>query len=229
MTSPARQLRQRKRAANATANPMTRRAADKEYDLMLAALWEARQRLKNIKSVERKVEAKREILPQFDAYVSGVLEADTGAPDDVLMNVMVWRFDIGDLAGGLAIGAYAMRHGLDTPDRYQRDTASIIAEQVAEETLAALEADAPDLDSLADSVNRAVALTDDADIHDQIRAKLYKAAGYGARAAGSPKTALAHLQRALALNGRAGVKKDIEKLEREIAKQHKDADDPAGA
>ena len=43
-----------------------------------------------------------------------------------------------------------------------------------------------------------------------------KAQGYAQRDAGYTTAALENLQRALSLNDRAGVKKDIEKLEREL-------------
>ena len=182
---------------------------------------------------------KRELLPEFEAYVAGVLEGGKGAQDDVLMTVMLWRLDVGDLEGGIEVAEYALRHGLDTPDRFERDTASIVAEQVAEEALARLEtpyedsergrtAAANDAADLVMHLSRAEALTRDADMHDQIRAKLHKALGYAYRGSLSLEESLEHLRRALQLNDRAGVKKDIEKLEREL-KQQQNAGDQATA
>lgn len=217
MTTPARRLHQRRAAAKAAgaAQPSQPQAGE-QYELHAAALYEARRTLKGIKSLEAKVARKRELLPEFDAYAEGVLNGGTGAQDDVLMTVMLWRFDIGDLEGGLAIAEYALRHGLATPDRYERDTATLVAEQVAEEALAQLEQEETDVESLAELLARTVELTGDADMHDQVRAKLHKAYGYTLRDAGETEDALEHLKRALKLNERAGVKKDIEKLEREL-------------
>nr|WP_189319221.1 phage terminase small subunit [Halolamina pelagica] len=49
--------------------------------------------------------------------------------------------------GALAIAEYAsLRHGLDTPDRFERDTPSIVAEQLAEEAMRQLEAPHDDTD-----------------------------------------------------------------------------------
>lgn len=223
MTTPARRHRQRMTAARAGTSPAAQRAAGDQHDLMLAALWEARRRLKDIKSIARKVEAKRELLPQFDDYVEGVLESDSGEQDEVVMTVMLWCFDIGDLNGALVIGAYALRHGLQTPDRYQRDTASVIAEQSAEEALKQLgesgedEAAAEAADAILSVLLQAEEITAEADMHDQIRAKLHKALGYALRAQGDDLAgALGHLQRALELNAKIGVKKDVERLERAI-------------
>ncbi|MDI5893088.1 phage terminase small subunit [Halomonas rhizosphaerae] len=221
-SSPARKHYQRATAAQAAgaADPRAAQSGE-QYELHAAALWEARRTLKGIKSLEAKVAKKRELLPEFEAYVAGVLEGGQGAADDVLMTVMLWRLDVGDLAGGIEVAEYALRHGLDTPDRFERDTASIVAEQVAEEALARLEATEGDTlpEVAADLVMhlaRAEALTADADMHDQIRAKLHKALGYAHRDSRNLEEALEHLRRALQLNERAGVKKDIEKLEREL-------------
>ncbi|MDL4863896.1 phage terminase small subunit [Halomonas elongata] len=231
MQSPARKHFARVSAAQSagTADP-GRPQTGEQYELHAAALWEARRTLKGIKSTEQKIAKKRELLPEFDAYVAGVLDAGTGAQDDVIVTVMLWRLDVGDLGGALAIAEYALRHGLDTPDRFERDTPSIVAEQLAEEAMRQLEKPydgtdegrahaANDAAELAMYLSRAEALTRDADMHDPIRAKLHKALGYAERARGGHAAeALEHLKRALELNDRAGVKKDIERLEREVKK-----------
>ncbi|PSJ22122.1 terminase [Halomonas sp. ND22Bw] len=242
MHSPARKHYQRVTAAKAagTATP-GRPQTGEQYELHAAALYEARRTLKGIKSTEQKIAKKRELLPEFDAYVAGVLEAGSGAQDDVVMTVMIWRLDVGDLAGALAIAEYALRHGLDAPDRFERDTASILAEQLAEEAIKQLEAPVQDSEEartaaanqaaeLAMHLGRAEALTRDADMHDPVRAKLHKALGYAQRARGGHAAeALEHLRRALELNDRVGVKKDIEKLERELKQQNAGQGDNAQA
>lgn len=186
-----------------------------EYHLMQAKLFEDYRRLKSVKSVERKVAIKREILPDYAAYVDGVLEAGQGAQDEVVMRVMLWRIDIGDIEGALSIGRYALRHGLEPGDQFQRSTAAILVEEAADQALALSDDDATLLEALREIEH----LTEGADMHDQIRAKLYKALGNAYRADHQAEAALTHFRRALALNDRAGVKKDIERLEREI-KQH---------
>lgn len=229
MTSPARRHWNRMTAANADASPAATRANADTYELMQAGLWTARRDLKDIKSIERKIEYKREkALPQFVDYVAGVLEGDSGQQDQVLMTVMVWRFDVGDLAGALTIADYAMAHGLAAPDQYERDTLTIIVDETADrvlEQMKAAEPDAPDADTLAylrDAVEHARGLVADQDIHDQVMAKLGKAAGILYRALGNVDQALADFKRAVELNPSVGVKKDIERLEREQAKAGKE-------
>lgn len=51
---------------------------------------------------------------------------------------------------------------------------------------------------------------------DEVRAKLHKITGQVLRDNKQPADALAHLKRAMQLDCQAGVKKDIERLEREL-------------
>ena len=66
------------------------------YELMQAQLHEHMRTLKGIQSVERKIEAKRTMLADFDAYLAGVLQADAGGQDAVLATVLVWHLDAGN-------------------------------------------------------------------------------------------------------------------------------------
>ncbi|WP_251978554.1 phage terminase small subunit [Salinicola avicenniae] len=226
MTSPARRHFQRVTAARAAGDAVPGQPQNGEqYELMMAAMWEARRSLKAIKSTEGKIALKRQLLPQFDAYIEGVLESGSGAQDDVLARVMIWRFDIGDLPGALSIARYAVEHDLDTPDSFERDTPSLVAEQLAEETLGQLDRSTDEdrlalATTLAGLCSEARGLIDGADMHDQISAKFHKAYGYALRDAGCPAAALEQLKRAYTLNDRVGVKQDIQKLEREITRQN---------
>ncbi|NNC24270.1 terminase [Salinisphaera sp. USBA-960] len=228
MSTPARRHKQRALAAQSADTGPAASAASDQYQLMQHALWQARQRLKRIKSVESKVAAKRdEILPEFTTYVAGVLEADAGGQDDVIANIMVWAFDVGQLDYALAIAAYIIRHGIEAPDQYQRDAPAIIAEQTADEVLQRIDPDGDDQQAtatLAHNADTAHTLTAGADIHDPIRAKLEKARGTARRALGEDDAALEHLERARELNEHAGVKKAIEQLTRRINKSDGDRD-----
>ena len=193
------------------------------YELQLIALADAKRALKQVQSVERKAEVKRRVLPQFAPWVQGVLDAGRGGQDDVLMTVMVWQIDVGDFAAALDIASYALQHKLTLPDPYKRDVATLVAEEIAEQSSAALAAGKPvDLDSL----DRAALRTAEHDMPDEVRAKLHKALGSGhleradldgkAADKNAARAALEHFKRALELHGRVGVKKEIERLERAL-------------
>ena len=213
--SPAAKRFQAQKAAKEAASATPSRPTGDSYHLHKAAIIEDSRRLHDIESIERKIEAKREMLPNYEGYVAGVLEAGTGQQDDVLMTLMVWYLDVGDLKTGLDIADYAVKHGLETPDRYQRKTANLVAEEVADFALK-LDGDAEDKEEIREQVLRTVDYFADADMHDQVKAKLYKALGNLDQATGRPESAIAAFERALALNDRVGVKKDIERLKKEL-------------
>lgn len=228
MTTPARRHFERVTAAMAaSATTAGTEIIGGEYERTLVRLRADIQQLRDIESVERKIAHKAVILPAYAPWVDGVLQADSGAADEVLPNVMVWRIDTGDVRGALQIGAYILRHGLAMPDRYQRGAAGVLAEEVAEHALRNIKAGVKlDADTLRDTL----ALTEPFDMADEARAKLCKAYGWAitpALDATEPKveevaaamTAVALLRRADLLHRKCGVVRDIENLARYL-KRH---------
>lgn len=182
------------------------------YELMLVKLAEDKRRLKDIQSTERKAEVKREILPDYAPWVDGALEGGKGQPDDVLMTVLVWRIDAGDYSGALDIAEYALRHDLPMPDRFERTTGTVIAEEISDAAKRAREGKRP---FNVQTLTYTAALTEKKDMPDQVRAKLHKETGL-AMAEVEPAGALEHLCRAQQLYDSVGVKKDIERIERHL-------------
>lgn len=180
------------------------------------------RRLKEIKSIDRKIEAKREMLPEYRAWIEGLLDADagvgTGLAADVLPTVMVWLIDIGDFNPAIDLAAFVMRHKVDMPSRYQRDAATIIVEEIAD--AAAKKQNASEAFSL-EILERVEDLTAADDIHDEVRAKLIKAIGIEQLRAAEDMPAdtakaalvrtLASLTEAQRLHDRIGVKDRIKR------------------
>lgn len=114
------------------------------------------------------------------------------------------------------MASYVIRHGLSTPDRYERTAATMIAEEVADTAIKQQETGAgPSLPLL----NRYLALLADCDIFDQVRAKLHKAVGRACLADGLKQQAAEHYRRAIELHDKVGIKKELEVLERELKKE----------
>ena len=188
------------------------------------------QRLRQIKSVDRKIAAKREMLPEYRAWCDGLLDAGrattgntlepTGA-DDVLPTIMVWHLDVGDWWRALDLAAFALRFALPMPSRYERDAATLVLELIAD---AALKVQARSDVFPLDVLEAVEALTDGIDMHDQPRAKLLKAIGAELiRAAGMSTgdaivptidRAAAVLTKAQDLHDRVGVKTMLRGLDR---------------
>jgi len=209
--SPARQHRQRVQAEQAARQGGSVRHAS-GYELMLMQLGEDRRRLKGIQSTVKKAEIKVEVLPKYVPWVDGVLAADGAQQDDVLMYVMLWRVDAGDYAGALAIGRHAIRHGWSMPQGFNRNVQTLLAEEMADAAKNALVAKT-DFDP--DLLMQTLDVIGDLDMPDQSRARLHKSLGWVLRES-QPVAALNHLQQAMQLDERCGVKKDIEQLERKI-------------
>ena len=214
MLSPARRHLMRQSAVEAAQQASGPLRHANGYELMLLKLNEDKRTLKKVRSMERKAEIKRQLLPDYAPWVNGVLSEGRGAQDAILMTVMIWRLDAGDITGALAIGHYALRFGLVPPDTYKRNsTAYLLAEDVADAATRAWTAkEAVDPAPLLATLE----LTSAEDMPDQVRAKLHKIIGYVLRDAGRALEALEHLKRALQLHDRCGVVKDIERLAREL-------------
>ncbi|MBS0881107.1 terminase endonuclease subunit [Pantoea sp. JGM49] len=208
--SPARQHRQRVQAEQAARQGGSVRHAS-GYELMLMQLGEDRRRLKGIQSTVKKAEIKIEVLPRYVPWVDGVLAADAEQQDDVVMFVMLWRIDAGDYAGALAIGRHAIRRNWSMPIG-NRNAQTVLAEEMADAAKNALLANVEfDVDLLLQTLD----VIGDLDMPDQSRARLHKSIGWLLTET-SPASALNHLTRALQLDEKCGVKKDIEQLARKI-------------
>lgn len=239
--SLARRHREQHRAAQAGAASATPRAADapapmpttgpvaSEYALLLAALGQDLQSLRQIQSVERKIAAKAGMIGRYRAWVEGAMRSDPPVQDDIVGTMLVWAIDVGDWPLALQLGAHVLAANLGLPERYKRSPAVVLAEEVADSAL-----------RVATAVPRPVleqtlALTEDHDMPDQVRAKLHKALGLAFQAeadafdpeaesqrAGGKRAliaaALDHVGRALELDQGAGVKKIIERLTAELKK-----------
>lgn len=233
MTTKARQHFMRTRAARlqpsadaSTADP----AADTTHEAILRVLATHKARLKSISSIEKKIEYKRTALPDILPWVEGVIAAGRGSEDPVVSHALPWLLDVGDYAQAWPVAEYVLRHGLKMPDEYHRPPATVIAEVVADDALKALDTQTrPHRYAIA----TALELTAGHDMHDQVRAKLHKAAGLAALPADLSSSdyseanarvigdALAHLNRAFELNTQVGVKKPIDQAKRWMAEYQK--------
>lgn len=211
MTSPAQRHMMRVSASQTARRAQAPLRHATAYEQMLVRLADDRRTLKNIRSNERKAVKKRELLPFYAPWVAGVLADGRGAQDDIVMTVMLWRLDAGDMAGALAIAPYALKYGLTSDHR--RTTPYMLVEEVALAALRLRDAGEPvDLALLQQTLS----LTAEADVPDMVRARLHKVTGMTLRDAGQPAEALAQFQRAMQLDRNAGVRKAIEQLERAL-------------
>lgn len=221
----AHQRRARAAMEAAKTAPQQSMAGATAYEHQLNQLLQDRLRLKAIQSTAAKEALKPQLLPQYVPYVQGVLAGGNGAQDDVLTTIMVWRIDAGEYAGALDIADYVLKHKLIMPDRFERTTGCLVAEEIATAALKAQKTNGTfDLSIL----HRTIELTDEEDMPDQARAKLYLATGRAtvhgitAEEPGQPgqiQAGIDLLKRAIELHDSCGGKKDLDGAER-LLKKH---------
>lgn len=228
------------RQAAASVNPEATAAEQEgrtQYERMLLLLDTHQQQLRNTQSMEARAEMKAKLLPEYAPYLAGLVEAGASQQDNVLVTLMLWHFDCAQIGAALALAEVALASKMAMPEQHRRNLATVVVEETADLLLAGKGAETPD--EARGYIDLATTLTEGADMPDPVRAKLLKAEGRALRAAefgegqeaeaiARDERALAVMKRALDLDKNAGVKKDIEQLERAI-KNAKAASDKADA
>lgn len=206
--------------------------AGREYAALRVALHDDLRKLSDVQSIEARNPMKADMALTYIDWIDGVLAAgDHGqaAQDEILVTNLIWAIDYRDFDYALRLAVHALKFNLVLPERYNRTIACFVAEEIA--TIAHESHAAVTLEQLL----AVLALTDGADMPDPARAKLHKALGraYERRAdafdptadnapaggkAAYAQEALSHLQRALTLYKDIGVKKDIDRVTRQLKK-----------
>lgn len=188
------------------------------------------RRLKEIQSIQGKIAAKREMLPEYRSWIIGLLDAASetgqGVQDEVLPTIMVWLIDTGNFHDAMPLIEYVLRYDIALPARYARSAPALIVEEIA---TAALKAQLANESFDLEILYRIEELTAEHDMHDEIRAKLQKAIGFAlaetaeafaangtdpAHPVELAQQALVHLRRAQQLHDRVGAKDKIKRLEK---------------
>lgn len=208
--------------------------ADEESDIQRTAHEQILHRLRmdlsrlsGVQSEETKAEMKKSMLPEYEGWIEGTLDGDSGRQDEVITRLMVWAIDCRDYALAMRLGRYVVRHGLTLPDNFNRTAATFLTEEMSKPllTLAAADADA-NLSSGVAVLDEVAEIVADSDMPDVVRAKLCKARALARRGATDITTkaeALALFREALTRNPNAGVKKEIATLAREVKKLSADS------
>lgn len=189
------------------------------YQRLLKNLHDDKVLLKSVSSIADKVHIKKQALPAYQEWIDGITAAGTVQTDDrIAATVIVWMIDCGLLDEAMPLADVLIHSGLESADEYSRSMPEIIVEQMADQIESGSEISAESLKTL---IEWATAKKEDGlheiNLADVIRAKLLKAAGEKAEAADDNGTALNLYRQAVGYNDKAGVKKRIEALEKQLA------------
>lgn len=187
----------------------------KGYDLVLAQLQAHKRQLKQIQSIERKIEFKRNHFAEYRPWIDGTLAKGSGVQDTVISTMLIWAIDIGDYRTALEIAQYVLMHDLAMPEQFERTPATALVEELAEAAKKARDQKQP---FEAEILKQANELTADSDMPDTVRAKLLRELGELIQEI-EPQAALEHYNRAIQLDSQCGAKGLRDKLEKQLTKQ----------
>lgn len=177
--------------------------------------------LKRIQGEQAKAALKRQMLPNYEGWIEGTLEGDSGRQDEVITRLMIWAIDVRDYPLAVRIGRYVIVHNLAMPDRFNRTAATALVDEICDPILVQVKADdSTDVSPYLTVLDEIAEFTANSDMPDMVRAKLHKARAFALRN-GTPaeqETALGLLRTALVMDPGAGVKKEIDRLARVVKK-----------
>jgi len=170
--------------------------------------------LKDNKSVQDKIELKKQWLPEYYGYIDGCLAISPSAQNTSLVTLMIWAVDAGQYELAVRIAEYALLNDMVMPEGHSRGIAEFITEQCASDFN-------DDIDlaiEYADVIKRIIELGVGEQMVDQVRAKIFRSLGDALNEA-QPVEALNAYKNALRLNSKVGCKKEITALEKLLNKQ----------
>ena len=187
------------------------------HEQILFRLHMHKSSLSQIQSRQAKAAVKASILPEFQGWIDGTIEGDSGRADPVITTLMVWAVDCSDYALALRIGRYVVKHGLSMPeDNYRRPAPTVLTEEICNPILNLATTDAgADLSGYIAMLDELADIVADSDMPDEVRAKLCKVRAFCRRDTEDVETkgeALKLFREAMSLNPGAGVKREIASL-----------------
>lgn len=198
-----------------------------------------RRALKEIKATERKVAAKVSMLPAYTGWCDGILAGgggERGPLDQIFTTIMAWTIDVGDYIRAMPMLEHVIVHKLDMPAGFSRDPLTFAIDQICEDAIRVYDLGGEPAQAFPAAVLpmlQDMAEDHDIDLHDEVEAKLHKALGLAIMAGANlddeadlrqrREQTLKAYMRAFEIFPRIGVKKDIERLQRELRKGQPEA------
>ena len=186
------------------------------YQALQKQYYQDKTILKNLAGIQDKTAYKAQILPNYQDWIAGVIDSGEASPDDsITPAVLIWQIDCGQLDTAMPLAQFALDKKLESGDEYQRNLPTIIIEEYAEKISQGADIAAENLQTL---IGWATAKQDGRHIHnipDPVRAKLLKAAAEKTEDE-DPQQAAALYEQALGYNEKAGCKKQLEALRKNI-------------
>lgn len=177
-------------------------------------LFNHMNQLKETKSIQDRIEKKKQWLPEYLGYIDGCLAVSPSAQNTTLVTLLIWAVDAGEYELAVRIAEYAILNEMVMPEGYSRGIAEFVTEQCAIDFC-----DDSDLAiTHAELIKKIIELGVGEQMVDQARAKIYRALGDALKEA-QPIEALIAYKNALRLDSKVGCKKDMTTLDKLLNKQ----------
>jgi len=177
-----------------------------------------RKRLAVIRSKSARDNEKVNVLKSYEQWSDELMRVDVLSREQKSMFVwlLLWRVDVGNWRKAVEMAAFAMHHSMETPEAFSRTLPETVAEQITDGIT-----QNGDVDKHRAVLDELDELVVNADMTDQIRAKLYKACGLACMDTDT-KRAKAMFTQALELNPRIGVKRLLKQIDKPKEEQKDD-------
>tara|TARA_R110000764_G_scaffold25543_2_gene61148 strand:+ start:1541 stop:2539 length:999 start_codon:yes stop_codon:yes gene_type:complete len=169
----------------------------------------------NVEDIEERKVYKAETIKKLEAFVNGYVESAAKYPNIVAVWVMVWLFDLGDIARAVPLALHLATQKIhNMPTRFNSSIYQFICDYVYDWAVKQLEANksaGPYLEQVIQAIE-----SEKWQLSDIVHGKMYAIHGKHLEALGEDEGALSAFEKAMTLNERAGVKKKIERLKAKL-------------
>lgn len=182
-----------------------------ELETHKAILVACKDDMLNVEDIEERKAYKAETIKKLEAFVNGYVESAAKYPNIVAVWVMVWLFDLGDIARAVPLALHLATQKIHImPTRFNSSIFQFICDYVYDWAVKQLEANksaGPYLEQIIKAIE-----SEKWQLSDIVHGKMYAIHGKHLEALGEDEGALSAFEKAMTLNERAGVKKKIERL-----------------
>jgi hypothetical protein len=182
-----------------------------ELETHKVIMGDAIDEMKNLEDIEDRDSYKAEAIKRVEAFVMGYVESAAKYPNIVAVWMMVFLFDLGDIARAVPLALHLAKQKIHKmPQRFNSSVYQFIGDYVYTWAVKQLEANksaGPYLEQVIQAIE-----SEKWQLSDIVHGKMYAIHGKHLEALGEDERALSAFEKAMTLNERAGVKKKIERL-----------------
>lgn len=193
--------------------------ATKGNGLMQMKLEQDMAQLSRIQSIASKIQLKRdELLPSYQDYLNEALKDDKEQDHSIIVECMIWSFDIEDFEQGILLANHVIKHQINMPERFSRDAKGFVVSAISGWALSQQKLE----ESAEPWLSRIFEAAEKWDVADGARAEMLRAMGQESQANGEYQTALDYYQAGLKLNSKLAVSNSIKAVTKLLESEKED-------